>query len=84
MISPTDLRLEPPATSHTRRGTGSDAYLSVNVGSGTPQESSEWLEYQNEVFDYFHKIRQRTVRAQLPVCHSKKLNGASRSRTAIV
>ncbi len=24
---------------------GSDAYISVNVGSGTPQEASEWLEY---------------------------------------
>ena len=24
---------------------GADAYLSVNVGSGTPQEASEWLEY---------------------------------------
>ena len=24
---------------------GAEAYLSVNVGSGTPQESSEWLEY---------------------------------------
>ncbi len=24
---------------------GSEAYLSVNVGSGTPQEASEWLEY---------------------------------------
>ncbi|HKW57842.1 MAG TPA: alpha-L-arabinofuranosidase C-terminal domain-containing protein [Candidatus Acidoferrum sp.] len=24
---------------------GSDAYLSVNVGSGTPQEAAEWLEY---------------------------------------
>ncbi len=24
---------------------GSEAFLSVNVGSGTPQEASEWLEY---------------------------------------
>jgi alpha-N-arabinofuranosidase len=24
---------------------GSEAYLSINVGSGTPQESAEWLEY---------------------------------------
>ena len=24
---------------------GSDAYISVNVGSGTPQEAAEWLEY---------------------------------------
>ena len=24
---------------------GSRAYLSVNVGSGTPQEAAEWLEY---------------------------------------
>jgi alpha-L-arabinofuranosidase len=24
---------------------GSEAYVSVNVGSGTPQEASEWLEY---------------------------------------
>src|SRR5215469_14623191 len=24
---------------------GADAYLSVNVGSGTPREASEWLEY---------------------------------------
>ena len=24
---------------------GADAYLSVNVGSGTPQEAAEWLEY---------------------------------------
>jgi alpha-N-arabinofuranosidase len=24
---------------------GADAYVSVNVGSGTPQEASEWLEY---------------------------------------
>jgi alpha-N-arabinofuranosidase len=24
---------------------GSESYLSVNVGSGTPQEASEWLEY---------------------------------------
>jgi len=24
---------------------GSDAYVSINVGSGTPQEASEWLEY---------------------------------------
>ena len=24
---------------------GADAYVSVNVGSGTPQESAEWLEY---------------------------------------
>jgi alpha-N-arabinofuranosidase len=24
---------------------GSDAYVSVNVGSGTPQEAAEWLEY---------------------------------------
>src|SRR6187549_51005 len=24
---------------------GSQAYLSVNVGSGTPQEAAEWLEY---------------------------------------
>ena len=24
---------------------GSEAYLSVNVGSGTPQEASDWLEY---------------------------------------
>ena len=24
---------------------GAEAYLSVNVGSGTPQEASEWLEY---------------------------------------
>jgi alpha-N-arabinofuranosidase len=24
---------------------GADAYISVNVGSGTPQEASEWLEY---------------------------------------
>jgi len=24
---------------------GSDAYLSINVGSGTPQEAAEWLEY---------------------------------------
>jgi len=24
---------------------GSDVYLSVNVGSGTPQEAAEWLEY---------------------------------------
>ena len=24
---------------------GSQAYVSVNVGSGTPQEASEWLEY---------------------------------------
>jgi alpha-N-arabinofuranosidase len=24
---------------------GSEAYLSVNLGSGTPQEASEWLEY---------------------------------------
>jgi alpha-N-arabinofuranosidase len=24
---------------------GSEAYLSVNVGSGTPQEAAEWLEY---------------------------------------
>jgi alpha-N-arabinofuranosidase len=24
---------------------GSDAYISVNLGSGTPQEASEWLEY---------------------------------------
>ena len=24
---------------------GSEAYLSLNVGSGTPQEASEWLEY---------------------------------------
>src|SRR5215212_9772210 len=28
---------------------GSDAYLSVNVGSGTPQEASEWLEYLTTV-----------------------------------
>jgi alpha-N-arabinofuranosidase len=25
--------------------TGSEAYLSINVGSGTPQEAAEWLEY---------------------------------------
>jgi alpha-L-arabinofuranosidase len=24
---------------------GADAYLSINVGSGTPQEAAEWLEY---------------------------------------
>jgi len=24
---------------------GSDAYVSINVGSGTPQEAAEWLEY---------------------------------------
>ena len=24
---------------------GAEAYLSVNVGSGTPQEAAEWLEY---------------------------------------
>jgi len=24
---------------------GADAYLSVNIGSGTPQEAAEWLEY---------------------------------------
>ena len=24
---------------------GSEAFLSVNVGSGTPQEAAEWLEY---------------------------------------
>src|SRR5574338_1573384 len=24
---------------------GSEAYLSINVGSGTPQEAAEWLEY---------------------------------------
>ena len=24
---------------------GADAYVSVNVGSGTPQEAAEWLEY---------------------------------------
>src|SRR5262252_5542660 len=24
---------------------GADAYISVNVGTGTPQEASEWLEY---------------------------------------
>jgi alpha-L-arabinofuranosidase len=24
---------------------GADAYLSINVGSGTPQEASDWLEY---------------------------------------
>src|SRR5205823_1454872 len=24
---------------------GADAYISVNVGSGTPQEAAEWLEY---------------------------------------
>jgi len=24
---------------------GSDAYISINVGSGTPQEAAEWLEY---------------------------------------
>ena len=24
---------------------GSEAYISVNVGSGTPQEAAEWLEY---------------------------------------
>ena len=24
---------------------GSEAYLSVNVGSGTPREAAEWLEY---------------------------------------
>ena len=24
---------------------GAEAYLSVNVGSGTPKEASEWLEY---------------------------------------
>ena len=24
---------------------GSEAYVSVNVGSGTPQEAAEWLEY---------------------------------------
>src|SRR5205823_2895118 len=24
---------------------GSEAYVSVNVGSGTPQEASDWLEY---------------------------------------
>jgi alpha-N-arabinofuranosidase len=24
---------------------GADAYVSINVGSGTPQEASEWLEY---------------------------------------
>lgn len=24
---------------------GADAYVSINVGSGTPQESAEWLEY---------------------------------------
>src|SRR4051812_31913302 len=28
---------------------GSEAYLSVNVGSGTPQEASEWLEYLTTV-----------------------------------
>src|SRR5580765_1640421 len=27
------------------RQIGAEAYLSVNVGSGTPQEASEWLEY---------------------------------------
>ena len=27
------------------RQIGADAYLSVNVGSGTPQEAAEWLEY---------------------------------------
>ena len=26
---------------------GAEAYLSVNVGSGTPQEAAEWLEYLN-------------------------------------
>ncbi len=25
--------------------TGAEAYLSINVGSGTPQEAAEWLEY---------------------------------------
>ena len=43
------------SSSRTRFGThefmdfidqiGSEAYLSVNVGSGTPQEAAEWLEY---------------------------------------
>jgi alpha-L-arabinofuranosidase len=28
---------------------GAEAYLSVNVGSGTPQEASEWLEYLTTV-----------------------------------
>jgi alpha-L-arabinofuranosidase len=28
---------------------GSEAYLSVNVGSGTPQEAAEWLEYLTTV-----------------------------------
>ncbi|MGO9274309.1 MAG: alpha-N-arabinofuranosidase, partial [Terriglobia bacterium] len=26
---------------------GSDAYISINVGSGTPQEAAEWLEYMS-------------------------------------
>ena len=24
---------------------GAEAYISVNVGSGTPQEAADWLEY---------------------------------------
>ena len=28
---------------------GSEAYLSANVGSGTPQEAAEWLEYLTTV-----------------------------------
>ena len=33
---------------------GSEAYLSVNIGSGTPQEAAEWLEYLTTDLSLIH------------------------------
>ena len=46
---------------------GSEAYLSVNVGSGTPQEAAEWLEYMTAEPDDDARQRARCQRTRRSV-----------------
>jgi alpha-N-arabinofuranosidase len=49
---------------------GSEAYLSVNVGSGTPREAAEWLEYRTAA--------QPTTLTKRTCC--KRLSGSMENR----
>jgi alpha-L-arabinofuranosidase len=33
---------------------GAEAYVSINVGSGTPEEAADWLEYMTPTYHVFH------------------------------
>ncbi len=46
-----DNTLGTPEFLHYAAELGADAYLAGNVGTGTPQELCDWLEYCNSAFD---------------------------------